>query len=425
MADALRRSILAGIVFGLSISVVLGDTPAHPYTVKLGLENEDLERQIDAIPWTRLEGEDEPVKDVSQVNFFGRDLRCSEVHFLYKGLYHANFDNCTLDGSTFLETRFVGCTFRNANLRFCELDTFSHTLRFRNDFTGADITGSWFWGFPENSLKQTASYRKRSLIGVAFRGALCNVSFRDFQLCNVDFPSEPGTLEGCDFTGATLRQLIVSNLSSEQLYSTANYINKDLSGILLLGLGDESCREKWDFSDCNLSYFIRCDLRSACFDNAFFLRTKAGQVHYLSTAESELTVSSYYQAKQLADIGFDRCMLVEPQLQRTANWRRKDLRGMHLKNMNLDGWHFSGMNMGDADLCGSSLKAVDFTDADIARLRLQGCRHLTVSQLMQTKTYKRSSRQDILAYYWDVDFVDRTDSEKEFQDSLRRDASRR
>jgi uncharacterized protein YjbI with pentapeptide repeats len=124
---------------------------------------------------------------------------------------------------------------------------------------------------------------------------------------------------------------------------------------------------------------------------------------------------------RLADIGFDGCIVTESQLQETANWKRKDLRGMHLKDMNLDGWDFSGMNMDRADLSGSSLKGTKFAGANVFGLTLKGCKGLTVSQLLESKTHVSRTRQDILrAYYWYVDFADRTEEEAELQESMRR-----
>ena len=140
----------------------LGDTPDAPYTVNLGQGNEDLEAQINAIPWTRHpDGSSYRVKDVSHIDFSGRDLRLAEIHLELNALCGANFENCRLDGSSLDETRFMSCSFRNASLRFCEMDVFSADPESYNDFTGADITGSWLQGFPSKSLEQTRNFPDR------------------------------------------------------------------------------------------------------------------------------------------------------------------------------------------------------------------------------------------------------------------------
>lgn len=56
----------------LPAKVIQADTPAHLYTVRLGLGNEDLERQINALPWIKVTECDYPVKDASRIDFSAR-----------------------------------------------------------------------------------------------------------------------------------------------------------------------------------------------------------------------------------------------------------------------------------------------------------------------------------------------------------------
>ncbi len=110
-------------------------------------------------------------------------------------------------------------------------------------------------------------------------------------------------------------------------------------------------------------------------------------------------------------------------MRQTVNWRREDLRGMHLKGMALDGWDFSGMDMQRADLSGSSLVGTRFSGADISGMRLDDCTGLTVAQLLESRPFQLSAgrtRRDVLAAYYRVEFIDRNEEEKQFQESLAR-----
>ncbi len=408
------------------VSHLFADIPGQPYTVWLP-GNEDLEEQINAIPWTKRPGFPRFVKDVSTMDFFGRNLRHARIHFQLNGLYGANFDNCNLDGSTFRETQFANCSFRNASLRFCEIDGFAYGPTQMNDFTNADITGSYLPSFPAKFLIQTKNYQQRRLVGVRFRGSLRNVSFRDFCLDNVSFPGSAGVLDGCDFTDAVLRRMMIGrSFSEQQLRATKNHQNKDLSELLFVGTSRARHRVAegefagWDFSECTLAYFMNCNLTDARFDNAFFLNTVARRVDTISSSKSEFSVYDYYKMVKLADIGFDGCVLTESQFRQTVNWKRKDLRGMHLRNMVLDGWDFTGMEMESADLSGSSLGGVNLTEARISGVRLEKCDGLTVDQILQSHTYQLRTRKDIVLTYSRVDFVDLTDEEKVFQAEVRR-----
>jgi len=264
------------------------------------------------------------------------------------------------------------------------------------------------------------NFQERRLIGTVLYTTMTGQSFKGFELENVTFL---GPLEGSDFSGARMHRMkIYDFFGMEQMYSTTNYRQRDLSTLLFSGLAGfgKGNFTKWDFADCDVAYFLDCDLTGARFENSIFLRTKATRISAPPTG-NPLHLRLFYSMVRLADIGFDGCIVTESQLQETANWKRKDLRGMHLKDMNLDGWDFSGMNMDRADLSGSSLKGTKFAGANVFGLTLKGCKGLTVSQLLESKTHVSRTRQDILrAYYWYVDFADRTEEEAELQESMRR-----
>ncbi len=409
----------------------LADTPGEPYTVKLGPGNEDLEEQINAIPWTRLPGvKTIRAKDVSQVDFSGRDLRMAVVHFRLDALQGACFDDCCLDGSTFRETELINCSFRNASLRHCELErAFSRFTSWANDFSNADITGSYYAGFSGQELRQTKNFQARTLAKLELCGDFSGLSFRTFVLENVRYWRSSCTLTDCDFTDARLVRTIVSGaLSPEQIYATRNYQERDLTEILFcqVGSGDDA-RAAWDFSKCNLAYFLHCDLRNADFNDAFFVHARGNQIDFLSIYD-EPRVARFYQATQVKQVGFDNCQITEAQLRKTVNWKKKDLRNMHLKNMNLDGWDFSGMELEGADLGGSSLEGANFDGARLGEpgaFRLDGCRGLKVAQLLECRTaglrtegWRDRARKGFIEIYRNVDFADLTKEEGLYQHSL-------
>lgn len=405
----------------LPAKVIQADTPAHLYTVRLGLGNEDLERQINALPWIKVTECDYPVKDASRIDFSRRDLRCATIHFELKGLYGARFDGSRLDGSTLLETKLTKCSFRGASLRFCEMDGFSNMPGGLNDFTNADVEGSYLFNLPGESLRQTKNYREKKLAGIQLLGGLENVSFRDFSFDGILLPFQSGRLSECEFANASLNRMAIrASLSREQFYATANYRRKDLSTLLFSAMRLAG----WDFSGCDLAYFERCDLRDATLVNAWFVCTRASQVH-VYPADAPLSIWQLFTSTGIADIGFDECSVTERQLRETANWKRKNLRGMHLKNMDLEGWDFSGMDMEDADLSGSLLKGVRFTDAHIKRFKLNASTGLTLRQIQETKTFRQATEADVLHEYPHADLTGLTDEQRALQQSLRKKWPRR
>ncbi len=417
---------LGCVLVALSGAPALGDHPSYPYTLKLGVGNEDLEAQINSLPWIMNTSRAEYERDASKINFGGRDLRCATVHFELKGLYGANFEGCKLDGSSLLETDFRACSFRSTSLRFCQLDWSSWAAM--NDFTNADIEGSYIIGASGEMLQQTRNYREGRLFGIRIlRGDMRGLSFRGMTLeaCNL------GDVRGCDFTDATLRRMVIYScyFSEHQLRTTKNGQRRDYSELLFAGSSNPAKGQLkddfrgWDFSRCNLAYFSGCNLTEARFHDAYFLypADTVGGVFRFDPGCSDWSPLLYYETVTSGFIGFDGCLLAEAQLHQTANWKRKDLRGMHLRNMKLEGWDFSGMNMEDADLSGSSLKGAKFTDANIVGLKLVAATGLTIAQLQESKTFRGRATAAILGAHPHAKFVDLADEQRVLEQLRRKE----
>ena len=175
--------------------------------------------------------------DLSYSNFTKEQLY-STASYQNKDLSNTNFKYCFNSETEF---DFSGQNLTNTSLFYCPLE--------KSNFTGAIINGAdlSYTGLTKEQLYSTASYKNKNLSGILFDGDLSNSDFRDFNLTNATLK---GDVEGADFTGATFG----GSIAKEQLYSTKNYKDKDLSGIRLenpyIGVADFN---NWNFSGQNLT----------------------------------------------------------------------------------------------------------------------------------------------------------------------------
>jgi uncharacterized protein YjbI with pentapeptide repeats len=405
--------ISISLIFGSS---VVADTPGDPYTVDLGRGNEDLEEEINAVPWTQAHFySGVRVKDLSGIKFQGRDLRGSRVRLLGYGLMNANFDGCQFDGSSFDDVAFFNCSFKNARMRYCKFTGLSGWHNVTNDLSNADITGSWMWNITKSQLVQTMNFQNRTLVETSLGGDFSGIDLSNFHLTGCAFRN---ALTDVPLSNATLVHMnIPKGVSFKDFRSTKNFQSKDLSQLHFTGR-DEGVDSEWDFSNCLLGYFSFCNLRSVAFADAIFLPKITGP---------RLGTSS------LSICGFDSCQITEHQLKAASNWQRRDIRSLHLRNMDLSGWDFSAFRMGGADLKGSNVKGTKFTGAmlrdpgwgmSLDLTVFDDCQGLTVAQLMESKTFAQKTRQSVLETYGlRVAFDDLTDEEKRYLDYWRKTAA--
>lgn len=239
------------------------------------------------------------------------------------------------------------------------------------DLRGADLVGGYF---------ASTNFHDAHLGGADLRGA----NLRSTSLQNANF-------SGADLTGSELvyanlqgavlegAQILRANFQSasgggggptnEQIYSTASYRAKNLSGVTF----QYNDLRDWDFSGQDLTGadFLRAKLGGAILDNAIVTRTN----FHDGLGEG----------------------ISKEQLYSTANYRARDLSGIRLGNNDLRGWDFSGQNLTDARFDIASLVGTDFSDSIVRGARFIGNTAAAFSkeQLYSTASYKERDLQRI------------------------------
>lgn len=268
-----------------------------------------------------------------------------------------------------------------------------------NDISFGDIFGVPFtWEL----LRKTENQRLQRLTAFVFDGVdLTGVSFRDWRLERVRFNASVVGLETCDFSGATLNDVVFcAPITFEQFASTRSFQNDALHDVALR-FGDPISGalppEKpfalsgWDFSGKDLSRvsfgwfvsgadadFTGADLGLPFDDVAPLLRNPA-------------------PASRPAALPHD---MTEAQFASTASCRSGLLCGVSFPN-DVSGWDFS-----DCLLVGSRFDSVSFADADFTDADVRGttfwqnpqgpnARFLTAKQFYSTRSYKTGDLRGI------------------------------
>lgn len=325
-------------------------------------------------------------------NYFRQDL--SGHSFRFKSLIGANFNWANLTDANFNRANLTNAIFARANLTDANFTDailtnadFSHANLTGTDFsdatltnanlTDAVITGANFnsmylsneqkkSGFTKEQLYSTANYKNKDLTGVDLgfvdlsggdfslqnltnanfgyanlTGAnfsyatLTDVNFNSVNLTDANFPSAKFTnmsftgvnLTGADFFSATFTNADFTDtvitgadfgnskgFTKEQLYSTASYKNKDLSGVTL---------DVIDLSGCDFSL--------------------------------QTLTNAYFRSANLTDADFTSATLSN------ANFSSSNLTNVNFTNANLTGSNFSSSNLADANFEGANLTNVNFS----------------------------------------------------------------
>lgn len=192
---------------------------------------------------------------------------------------------------------------------------------------------------------------------------LTDANFTNANLTNAILRN--ATLTGANFTNAIIKGVnfdFVKTLTKEQIYSTASYKNRDLSGISfgqveLSGI---------DFSGQNLS---NIEFRWAVLPEANF-------------TDASIKGTSF---RETTSYGFTK-----EQLYSTASYKNRDLSGVGLNGNDLNGWDFSNQNLSNINFEYSVLTNTNFTNALIDRGNFSSttAKGFTKEQLYATSSYK-------------------------------------
>ncbi|MCA9214244.1 MAG: pentapeptide repeat-containing protein [Planctomycetales bacterium] len=237
-------------------------------------------------------------------------------------------------------------------VRFWDLDLTAANLASTN-LTGADLS----------FVRSPTSLAEADLSGAN----LTNASLLNAPLTNA-------VLSGAVIAGANLSGPSSSGLTKEQLYSTASYQDKDLRGVRFVGRDLTG----WDFRGQNLS---KASLR------------------YAILTDSDLRDANIAGAKFQGTLG-----LTQEQLYSTGSYQNQDLRGISIRNGDLEHWDFSGQdltgasfdfanlqeaalsgaNLSNASLFYANLKGVELANANLFGTNLRGVENF--SPVASTKT---------------------------------------
>jgi len=296
-------------------------------------------------------------------NFAGQNL--TKADFRFASLTSANFASATLTSADFASVALISVNFTNAIIN-------GANFRDATDFT-------------KEQLCSTASYKNKDLTGIDLgRINLTGCNFESQNLVNTSFYS--CTLTNANFTNAIISgaAFTKSSFTKEQLYSTASYKNKDLTGIHLV-LNDLT---GWDFAGQNLTNAV---LQSATLTSANFASATLTNASFYSATltnanftDAIVTGANFYSAT-LTNANFTDAIVTganfnetvakgftSAQLYSTASYKNKDLSGIALEENDLSGWNFTGQNLTGARFAYSTLRNEDFTNANLTRANFDG-----------------------------------------------------
>lgn len=245
----------------------------------------------------------------------------------------ANLASQNLTDASFSNPYGVGANLSGANLSQSNLTTanFQYARLTDADFTGADVRGANFGrsdyynpgsGISLAQLYSTASYQTHELTGIQLKqNNLADANLVGQDLTNASF-SDGTILTGADFTGATVRgaDFIYSQLTPDQLFSTASFQSHDLSGIRVGYL---------DMSGANL---VGQNLSNSWFGLATLTDADFTDAEIRGAAFRNLSVDQLYS---------------------TASYQAHDLTAINLGNTNLSGVNLAGQMLASADFSNS------------------------------------------------------------------------
>ena len=306
--------------------------------------------------------------NLSNVIFYGCSL--GNVNFTNANLLNVNFSSVDL---TNLNISYMwskpgmeyGYTYSGKAVNEIKESDISTT-----NFTDANIEGTSFIGtnyfrgcnITKEQLYSTASYKNKNLRGIklgyfpipshittgkSYWPDLHGYDFTEQDLTNAIFLFCDG-IDMANFTDAIVRGARLTGITSEQLYSTASYKNKDLTGIII-----GSSIENWNLSNQNLTNANFSSCRSLIDTN--FSNTIIEGANFTNP-------TNYNKTSKLRNYNED---ITKEQLYSTLSYRNKNLTGIIFNGNELNGWNFTGQNLTNAEFKNVTLIETDFTCADL------------------------------------------------------------
>ncbi len=342
--------------------------------------------------------------------------------YRYMNLSYADLSEMSLWAIRFTDIDLSYADFQNSNLKSSSF--YSATVNNAN-FTGATIEGARFNtenGFTSDQLYSTASYQNKNLTririsGIAngwdlsnqnlnnsyLSGNFFNTNFKSADLTNSELGGNftnadlnfanlkdaciSGIVSGADFTDALIQgaTLYVDDFTKQQLYATASYQEKDLSGIFFgreIDLSGFDLSHQ-DFTDaCFSCKLTDTDFTGAVIQNAYLGGfTKEQLYSTASYQEGNLQGIELPHNAELAGVNFSEKDLSE------VEFCKANLEGAQFQNANLNQTNMGSANLKNANFEGANLESIILGCARIEGANFENVRGLTPYQIHSTKSY--------------------------------------
>jgi uncharacterized protein YjbI with pentapeptide repeats len=324
-------------------------------------------------------------------------------------LTDASFAAATLTGAN-----FTGAVVRGANFNTDVFEQYGLQFGYGTGLTVAQLTS-------------TASYQAHDLVGINLnqndltgvnlagqnltdaRLAGAKLANADFRSANLTNAAVSGVLTGANFTDAVIRGAGIYGMTKAQIYSTASYKAKDLSGIWLTG----SNLTGWDLAGQNLTganlyndnltkaNLSGADLSNATASYATLTDTDFRQADLTGAVlqYSKLTGANFTGARvRGTDFSADTYFypgsgLTPAQLGSTASYAARDLTGIILRGNALTGANLAGQNLSGADFTMATLTGANLSDAVVTSTNFKrdlsrDLGGITAAQLYSTASYQ-------------------------------------
>lgn len=348
--------------------------------------------------------------DLSDMDFTGNDLAGAD--FTGQNLTNSIFYSARLTGTTFTDAVVKGALFLGSGTGTLTAEQLYSTASYRQrdlvgvqiyadlgdvDLSGQDLTAAKLKGTFDDADFRQANLTS-AFLGDSFKGAnFMLAKFAGATLSHADLTG--ANLDQANFAGAILDDSNFSNtnITLEQLYSTASYQSRDLLGIGLAGnnlaganfvgkllgsakfMGANLAGANFTDANANVAQLMNADLTGANLTNANFTGANfsganlAGANIHGSRIGGQLIYEERCQGRPAAGGCIGAIIQVPvgsygginlPLLTTTASYLERDLSSTGLSNIFLAGADFAGFNLTGANFFGTVLTGANLSGAD-------------------------------------------------------------